>query len=282
MLSARPYLQSVPSSVVYMSLSPLGLINTLSPKSRRSQRLARNVPFGPEPRQRLDVYGPSGASAPVPVVVFVYGGSWSEGDRRDYEFVGRCLAALGYVVVVLDYRILPEAAYPDFLLDTAAAVQWAAANAETYGGDGRRLALMGHSAGAYNAVMVSLDAGYAVQPLLNSVVGLSGPYDFYPYDVPITIRTFGTVSDPLRTQPVNLVTRSAPPMFLGTGDTDKLVYPRNTIALAAKLREADVAVEERHYPRFGHPQPLLELGSLLGGRSNLLRDVAEFLARTLN
>lgn len=218
----------------------------------------------------------------MPVVVFVYGGSWSEGDRRDYEFAGRCLAALGYVVVVPDYRILPHAAYPDFLFDTAAAVKWAAANAGTYGGDGQRLALMGHSAGAYNVVMVSLDAVYGVQSLPRSVVGLSGPYDFYPYDVPITIRTFGSVSDPLGTQPVNLVTRSAPTMFLGTGDSDKLVYPRNTMALAAKLREAGVAVEERHYPRFGHPQPLLELGSLLGGRSSLLRDVATFLAKTLN
>ena len=210
--------------------------------------MARDLPFGSEPRQRLDVYGPTEALAPVPVVVFVYGGSWSEGDRRDYEFAGRCLAALGYVVVVPDYRILPEAAYPDFLLDTAAAVRWAAVHAGAHGGDGQRLALMGHSAGAYNAVMVSLDAGYGVQSLPRSVVGLSGPYDFYPYDVPITIRTFGSVSDPLRTQPVNLVTRSAPPMFLGTGDSDKLVYPRNTIALAGKLRDAGVAVEERQLP----------------------------------
>lgn len=264
-----------------MSFSLLGLINALSSKPKRSQQLARDLPYGSHPRQRLDVYGPIGASVPVAVVVFFYGGSWSEGDRRDYEFAGRCLAALGYVVVVPDYRILPEAKYPDFLDDTAAAVQWAAANAGAYGGDGQRLALMGHSAGAYNAVMVSLDAGYGVQSLPRSVVGLSGPYDFYPYDVGITIRTFGAAADPLATQPVNLVTPSAPPMFLGTGDSDKLVYPRNTIALAAKLREAGVPVEERHYPRFGHPQPLLELGSLLGGRSSLSRDVAGFLAKTL-
>jgi acetyl esterase/lipase len=265
-----------------MSFSLLGLINLLTPKSVRSRRLVRGLAYGHSDRQRLDVYGPTGTSAPVAVVVFVYGGSWSEGDRSDYEFAGRCLAALGYVVVVPDYRILPKAAYPDFLLDTAAAVQWAVANAATYGGDGRRVALVGHSAGAYNAVMVGLDARYGIQSHLRSVVGLSGPYDFYPYDVPITIRTFGAASDPLSTQPVNLVTPAAPPMFLGTGDSDKLVYPRNSVALAAKLREADIMVEERHYARFGHPQPLLELGSLLGGRSSLLHDVAGFLARTLS
>ena len=264
-----------------MSFSLLGLVNALSPKAKGSRQLARDLAYGPAPRQRLDVYGPAGKAGPFPILAFIYGGSWTEGDRRDYAFAGRSLAALGYVVVVPDYRILPEIEYPAFLDDTAAVVRWAIDNALSYGGDPTRAALVGHSAGAYNAVMVALDASYGLGGLLRSVVGLSGPYDFFPFDVDITIRTFSAALDPLATQPVNLVTAAAPPMFLGTGEADTLVYPRNTVALAKKLREANVAVEEKRYTGFGHPAPLLELGSLLGGKSSLRADVAGFLARTL-
>lgn len=264
-----------------MSFSLLGLVNALSPKAKGSRRLARDLAYGPSPRQRLDIYGPARGAGPYPLLVFFYGGSWAEGDRRDYAFAGRSLAALGYVVVVPDYRILPEIEYPAFLDDTAAVVKWAVDNALSHGADPARVALVGHSAGAYNAVMVALDATYGLGGLLRSVVGLSGPYDFFPFDVPVTVRTFGAVPDPLATQPVNLVTAAAPPMFLGTGEADTLVYPRNTVALTKKLREANVAVEEKHYPDFGHPAPLLELGSLLGGKSSLRADVAAFLARTL-
>ncbi|MGV8856533.1 MAG: alpha/beta hydrolase [Devosia sp.] len=267
-----------------MAFSILGMINALSLKDAASRPIGRDIAYGADPRQKLDIYAPRQErrnQAQLPVVVFIYGGSWSDGSRADYDFVGRALAAQGFVTVVVDYRLLPAVEYPAFLNDCALAVQWVADHIAEHGGDPGRIALMGHSAGAYNAVMLALDPSLlARRDLLKRVrcvVGLSGPYDFFPFDGAITLRTFGAVREPMATQPVHFVSPSAPPMFLGTGEKDSLVYPRNTVALARRLRVVGVTVEERHYQMLGHPGPLLALGRPARPIAPVLKDVATFL-----
>jgi acetyl esterase/lipase len=262
-----------------MSISLLGLLNLLTPNPRGSRRVATGLSYGPSRRQQLDLYAPR-AEGPWPVVVFLYGGAWSEGDRKDYGFAGRWLAAQGYLVAVVDYRVLPEVEYPVFLDDCAAAVRWVTDHASRYGGAGRP-ALMGHSAGAYNAVMLALDKRYGLARHIAAVVGLSGPYDFYPFNEPIGRRTFAAVPDPQSTQPINHVGPHAPPMLLASGDDDTLVGPQNTRALAARLRAVGSEAVELHLPRFKHPGTLLELGTPLGGRSHLTAEIVAFLARHL-
>ncbi|MET3923898.1 alpha/beta hydrolase [Devosia sp. 2618] len=268
-----------------MAISILSIINFLSPKDRGSRRIAHNVPYGAEARQQLDIYAPRESGGPRPVVFFIYGGSWSDGDRSNYTFAGRALAALGYVTVIADYRLLPEVEYPGFVDDCSAAFAWVCENISRYGGDANRIALMGHSAGAYNATMLALDPSQlARRGLLSRVkclVGLSGPYDFFPFDGPITLRTFGAVREPLATQPINHVGAATPPMFLATGDKDTLVYPRNTVALAAKIRAAGGDVVEQHYPALGHPGPLMALGRPGRRMAPVLADVADYLAAYL-
>lgn len=264
-----------------VAVTILALIDRLSFKSSRSRRIASGLAYGSHPRQRLDIYAPRRAIGPLGVIVFIYGGSWAEGDRGEYSFVGRHLAARGHVVVIPDYRVIPDVEYPGFIEDTAAATRWVLDRIDSYGGDPRRMVLAGHSAGAYNAVMASLDPRYGLSGQVSALVGLSGPYDFFPFDVDITKRTFGAVPNPQSTQPIPLVGPQSPPMFLATGDADTLVYPRNTVALAAALREAGVPVEERHYPRVGHPGLLLSLGSILGGRTGFAGDLDRFLDRCL-
>lgn len=261
--------------------SPIDLLNLFSPKSWRSRLIARDVPYGPNIRQRLDVYAPRRTDGPLPIITFFYGGSWNEGDRHSYRFVGRFLASRGFLVVVPDYRLIPEVTYPDFLSDSASAITWTAANAQSFGGDPGRLAVMGHSAGAYNAVMTALDPSLGATPLIRAAVGLSGPYDFLPFSVPATQQAFGGAKHKPSTQPVNLVTPQAPPMFLATGDADRTVLPRNTGALATRLREAGVAVVERHYAGLGHAGLLLELGTPLGRKVSLAADVEAFLGETM-
>lgn len=270
-------------AVVVLSL--LQIFNALTPKDASSRKIAGDIPFGDKPRQRLDIYAPRESRGPLPVVFFIYGGSWSDGDRRNYDFVGRAIAALGYVTVIADYRLLPEVEYPSFLDDGLRAMDWITRNISGYGGDPARIALMGHSAGAYNAVMLALHPEYltgsGMLKCVRCVVGLSGPYDFFPFDGKITMRTFGAVSDPLDTQPIQHVTSSAPPMLLGTGDKDRLVYPRNTVALAARLRRMGVAVDEIHYAELGHPQTLLALSRPGRRIAPVLADVAAYLALNL-
>lgn len=266
-------------------MSLLQIFNAFTPKDVGSRKVARDISFGNEPRQRLDIYAPREFQKPLPVVFFIYGGSWSDGDRRNYDFAGRAIAALGYVTVIADYRLLPEVEYPTFLDDGLMALEWVTANIAEYGGDQSRIALMGHSAGAYNAMMLALHPSYGAASGLSErircVVGLSGPYDFFPFDGEISRRTFGAVSNPLDTQPIKHVTAAAPPMLLGTGDKDRLVYPRNTVALSDLLRQVGVQVEEIHYPGLGHAQTLLALSRPGRRFAPVLADAAAFLASHL-
>jgi len=269
------------AAMLTAACSPLSMFATLSPKDPAAF-VGRGEAYGVGPRQRLDVYAPRGAKGQAPVAVFFYGGSWDSGRRQDYNWVGRALASRGFVTIVADYRIYPEVRYPGFLEDGAQAVKWASDNARRYGGDPDRIVLAGHSAGAYNAVMLGLDGRYlkavGVDPThVKAVAGLAGPYDFLPFTDPIAKRIFGDAADPPATQPLAHVTKNSPAAFLATGDADTMVYPRNTTALARRLREAGVPVEERHYPRVDHVRILLALSRPLRGGAPVLDEMSAFL-----
>ena len=263
--------------------APLSLFATLTPKDPAA-RSAKNVAYGPDPRQRLDVYGPhrNKGQAPAAVAVFFYGGSWDSGRRQDYNWVGQALASRGFVTVVADYGLYPQVRYPGFLQDGARAVRWAQDHAAEFGGDPDRIVLVGHSAGAYNAAMIALDHRYltaaGVDPKhIRALAGLSGPYDFLPLTDPIAERTFGDAADLAGTQPTSFVTKASPPAFLATGDDDTMVYPRNTVKLAARLRAAGVTVEERHYPGIDHIRMVLALSRPFRGRAPVLEEMTAFL-----
>ena len=244
----RAALASLATAVLGGCSAP-GIFNAIVPTDAGAAQVAEGVAFGPSPRQKLDVFAPPDARG-LPALLFIYGGSWRTGSRSDYGFVGRALAARGMVVAVADYRLVPEVVYPGFVEDGARALAFWRDKAAQYGGDPRKLFIMGHSAGAYNAIMVALDPPRGVR--LSGAIGLSGPYAFLPLDDTATIDSFGQFPDLARTQPINRVTSRAPPILLGTGADDTTVYPRNTAALAKRLRAAGRPVEERVYAGVGH------------------------------
>jgi acetyl esterase/lipase len=244
---------------------PLSTINALTPSG--TYRKTADLPYGDNPRQKLDVYAPADTAQGIagspgkPVVVFFYGGSWNSGDRADYAFVGEALAARGMVAVIADYRLYPEVRYPDFLDDSGQAVAWALREIGKFGGDAGRLFIMGHSAGAYNAAMVALDRRWfagAGEPdratrRIRGLIGLAGPYDFLPIENPAVKPVFFHPDTPPESQPVRHVTPSAPPALLIAPRDDKLVDPqRNTGSLAKGLREANVPVKEVYFDRVNH------------------------------
>ncbi len=236
--------------------SPLGALNALTPGS--SLRTQAAVSYGTNARHKLDIYAPDDAGASAPVVVFFYGGNWVRGERDDYAFVGRALASRGFVVVIPDYRLYPEVKYPDFLDDSAQAVAWTAREIGRFGGDPKRLFVMGHSAGAYNAAMVALDNSYlakhGTQPdMLRGWIGLAGPYDFLPIVNPTTRPVFHHPHTPAASQPVNHVSKNAPPALLIAANKDTLVNPAdNTGRLATKLRTQGISVQEVYYDKVSH------------------------------
>lgn len=240
----------------------------------------RDVPFGPDPRQRLDIYLPRGGASRSPVVFFIYGGSWSSGAKSTYGFVGEAFASRGYVTVVADYRLVPEVRFPAFIDDGARALGHVQTHIARYGGDPGRLFLAGHSAGAYSAMMLALDPRYLARAgvprsAVQAAAGLSGPYDFLPLEGGVTQAAFGAARNPAETQPITFARRGAPRIFLGTGTADTTVLPRNTEALAARLGAAGVPVTVRRYDGVGHAGTVLALAPLLRW-TPVLDDVTAF------
>ena len=260
--------------------SPLATVNALTPSG--TYAVQENIAYGPAARNRLDVYEPRAGDSglpPVngyPVVVFFYGGTWTSGSRADYRFVGEALASRGIVTIIADYRLYPEVRYPDFLRDCALAVAWARREAARYDGDPRRLYIMGHSSGAYNAAMLALDARWltaaGIAPsALAGWIGLAGPYDFFPMTNVEAQPVFFHPNYPPGSQPMEYASKAAPRTFLGAAESDTVVNPeRNTRQLAQKLGAAGVPVVLRIYPNAGH-------ATLIGAFSRPLRTVAPVL-----
>lgn len=267
---------------VSYAMFPLRTFNALVPKDAESRLAAEGIAYGEGERRMLDIYVPEEqADGPRPVIVWFHGGSWNSGTRHGYDFAGRALAAQGFVTVIPDYRLVPEVRFPDFVEDGAAAVRWVRANIGDYGGDGERIVLTGHSAGAYIAAMLANDPQWLGddRTAVAGMVGLAGPYDFVPFDTPSSIETFGQWPEPAATQPVTFADASAPPALLLTGADDITVKPRNSQALAARLAEAGVEAQMVQYEGIDHIDILSSLARPLRGQAPVLDDLASFAHR---
>lgn len=251
-----------------------------------SQSLAEGVPFGSH-GQRLDIWAPNDLSkSPLPVVIFWYGGGWAKGDRASYAFAGRALAKAGFIVVIPDYRKVPQVHFPAFLDDGAEAVAWVEDNIAQYQGDPGRVAVMGHSAGAYQAVMLALDAkrlaaAGADPAIIKAGVGLSGPYDFHPFTSDRAIAAFSEWPRPEETQPMTFARKDAPPLLLVTSDGDETVRPRNANNLAARLRELGAPVEVKNYGPLDHEEVVMALSVPFRDKGPVLADSVAFLKARL-
>lgn len=264
--------------------SPLRVINALAPSGTYT-RVADQV-YGPNARQKVDVYQPSQVVADAPVVVFFYGGSWTFGDRADYLFVGEALASRGIVTLIADYRLSPEARYPVFVQDSALAVKWAFDNAKRFGGDPKKLFVMGHSAGGYNAAMVALDPRWlgavGMRPeQLAGFVGIAGAYDFLPIAIPDVQVAFSWPNTPPDSQPLFHASRAAPRTLLLAARNDTLVSAvRNTEGLAKKLVTAGVPVEVEILDGVSHTTIIGSLARPLRGLAPVLDRVSQFVTGT--
>lgn len=269
-------LVAAPVAAQVTIFSPFNIADAMDKEVRKTA----DIPFADGQRMKLDVYQPANQAGLAPVIMFIYGGAWRAGDRFEYEFAGRAFAAAGYVTVIADYRMYPEVKYPEFLEDNARAARWIQDNIKTYGGDTSRFFLVGHSAGAYNSVMLALDRSFlrdfgVTMPVL-AVAGISGPYNFYPFEYDQVRETFGDAPNPEGTQPVNLITADAPPMLLVSGTSDPIVRMQNSTVLAERLRAQGIWVTEKYYEGFGHLEPVISLGAMMRFRMPVLQDITDF------
>jgi acetyl esterase/lipase len=235
---SRPAPLVLADLVIGVSSPPVSM-TTLTYATRVSQSL------------QLDLYRRQGTDAPAPLVVVVHGGSWEGGNRVDLPPLSNYLAARGYVVASIDYRLAPQHPFPAARDDLLDALDYLRDNAASLGVDPERIVLLGRSAGAQLALLVAYTAN---EHAIRGVVSFYGPTDFtYIYTHPTNPAVLD--SDRVLKQylgggleqapatydaasPVNFVGDGTPPTLLIHGGRDELVWPINSQLLAERLEAA--------------------------------------------
>lgn len=258
--------------------SATGVADALTP--RAGTRRAADLAYGPDERQRLDLYHPP--APPRALLVFFYGGGWRSGAKGEYGFIARVLAARGLLVAVPDYRIWPAVRWPAFLEDGAAAVAWL----RDGGAVPRDLPvfLMGHSAGGFIAGSLALDPRWLGdrRGALAGCITLAAPFDWVPRRDPLR-EIFATAPDgAIRAATDEAALTTAPRMLLLHGAEDTTVRPDQSQGMAARLAAAgarDARLEV--FPGTGHVAILSAIAApvrALGlARAPVLPAVAGFL-----
>ena len=135
---------------------------------------------------KLDIYYPKVKGEAKDVIIFIHGGSWRSGNKKDYWWLGRNFARKNTVAVIINYPLSPKSAYEEMAIDCAEAVKWVQANISKYGGNPNRIFLMGHSAGAHLSALINQDKRFFAKAgiknpvrgvILNDAFGL----DMYQY-----------------------------------------------------------------------------------------------------
>lgn len=218
--------------------------------------LLEGMRYGPLPRQLLDLTLPPMPVPDTPLVVFIHGGGWEMGDRGQYAFVARRLAALGMAVAVPDYRLWPAARWPDFIEDAARAVAWLRATPDMPRGP---LFVMGHSAGGFIAAALALDPRWLASAGLPGGRGalaggilLAAPISWQPTDEPVVSIFANAPGGRIEAAPDPTTLAGAPPMLLLHGEADTIVGALHSRELAAALRANGRPVRLRLYDGVGH------------------------------
>jgi acetyl esterase/lipase len=255
------------------------LVNLLVPRSGYCVR--RGLAYGPDPRQQLDIYVPCGLKSPAPVVMFFYGGGWQGGERADYLAFGQAFASTGMVAVVADYRLYPQVKYPGFVVDAARSLAFVRAHAAEHGGDPCRIFLTGHSAGAYNAVMLASEPKFLAEhggslDWIRGVIGIAGPYNFLPLSDPVYVDMFHGTNN-AESMPVHHVDGPRPPMLLISGSDDATVRLCNTHDMSERLKSFGNDVKVIFYKGVGHIGVILSLVRGFRGLAPLRQDMIDFI-----
>jgi acetyl esterase/lipase len=272
------------SALTLVGCTPVMLVNTFI--NRNAFNLKSDINYGPADRQRLDVYSPKGATR-APVLIFVHGGSWYNGDKSDYPFLGDAFVEQGYVTVIISYRVAPLGVFPAFVQDAALAVKWVKDNIANLGGDPDRVYLMGQSAGAQIAALIALDSTYLREvglerSAIRAFVGQAGPYDFKAFleSDERTQKAMGPRENWAKTQPINFVDGQQAPMLLQHGLKDTVVNIKNPDWLSSVIKEKGGEVQVKYYLEVDHP-------GIVGAISRVARfidpkifpDIIAFLAK---
>ena len=267
-------------ALLVSACSPFRVADMLAPKE--GYELKSGIAYGDGERQKLDIYYPTKPKDDDTIVVFIYGGAWRMGNRSQYRFAAQPFAAAGYVTVVPDYHLYPEARFPEFVSDLAEALNWV--QGELVGeGKPPRIVLVGHSAGAHIAALLALDPRYLEATgqstnIIKGWVGLAGPYAFDPIKTKSTKAIFEpAANDVSQAQPVTFARGDAPPGLLLHGTKDATVYPWNSEELEKAIKAAGGQVTFRPLDNIGHIAIVVSIAKPGLGGAPVLKEIEEFI-----
>ena len=203
---------------------------------------------------QLDIYKPKNSAKPLPLLVFIHGGSWSHGKRSDYMVYLMSFVKKGYMTATVSYRLLKDGPYPACVEDITDAVQWFYGNGEKYGYDPDRIALIGGSAGAHLALLAAYEwkkpraindttvtekSGHRIK----AVVDIYGPIDLttdYAKNQRLVNNLIGhpyseTPELYLEASPIHYLDKNDPPTMIIHGTSDDLVPISQSDFLKTKL-----------------------------------------------
>ena len=225
--------------------------------------LEEDVQFGALPQQTLDIYFPNTVAPSTQVLVFFHGGGFKRGSKASIRRLAQSFASEGTIVVAPNYRLYPDAAFPDFVEDAALAVSYVWRSLRDEDGRPRPIVIGGWSAGAYISALVAYDDRYleaasGSQVVVNGFIGLAGPYQgglcsgqSCPRIFPEETKLDWSVS--------RFVDASDPPMLLVRGTRDMFVDASNLTRMAAAGEAAGTSVSTLVVRNAFHEDLLSEL-----------------------
>lgn len=238
-------------------------LNRLTP--RKGYLVQENVAYGLRARHRLDLFRTQTPREHRPLIVFVHGGAWMHGDKKDYRFIGEAFAKEGFDVAVINYHLAPEHIFPASIDDLSLALNYLNVHQIKYQISTEKVVLMGHSAGAFN-VMSALyhPKPYEIQcrSQITAIIGLAGPYHFDYKGDPICADAFDQNRPYQEVMPYYFVESNKVKHYLLVAENDDVVGLSNAVDLDRRLKEKGNYSQLWTVPRIGHISMIGSVSSL--------------------
>ncbi len=257
-------------------------INYLTPKDTFEKE--EHLAYGLKARNRLDLYRTKNPKKQKPLIVFVHGGSWQHGNKRDYLFIGETFAREGYDVAVINYHLAPEHIFPAFVDDLAQAIHYLNQNKVKLNISTDNMILMGHSAGAFNVMSVVYSAqsqNFKYKDQIKAIVGLAGPYHFDYVGDPLSEHAFDHKISYQQVMPYYFIEPNQIKHYLLVAEQDQVVERKNTLDLDIALRQKGNHSHIAVIPKTGHITIVATLASLMSHYFKTKRTILHFLEEAL-
>ncbi len=253
---ARQKIQYLRHKLQKIKLYDLGSLALNGLSSSKNYAVHENIAYGFKARQRLDLYiSRVKRYAEHPLVLFVYGGAWSRGDKSSYRFLGEALTRFGYDVAVINYHHAPAHQFPSFIDDLAVALDYLHRHQQKLGISCQDIAVMGHSAGAFNIASLL----YHPQPIasehlasIRAMIGIAGPYHFDYLGDPLAQDAFDQSVPYQQVMPYYFVAPNAVRHYLFLAANDTIVEDQNSLDLQQQLLAVGNHCALEVIPRTGH------------------------------